>query len=40
MPTTVILGADRTIWWIDVHPDHTTRTEPSQAIDALDHLKD
>ena len=38
MPATVILGAARTVRWIDVHPDYTTRTEPGQVIDALDHL--
>ena len=38
MPATVILGAGRTVRWIDVHPDYSTRTEPQQIIDALDHL--
>jgi peroxiredoxin len=38
MPAIVILGADRTVRWIDVHPDYSTRTEPQQIIDALDHL--
>jgi peroxiredoxin len=40
MPATAILDASRTVRWIDVHPDYTTRTEPRQVIDALDHLKD
>jgi peroxiredoxin len=40
MPATVILDAARTVRWIDVHPDYTTRTEPRQVIDALDHLRD
>jgi len=38
MPVTVILDADRTVQWIDVHPDYSTRTEPRQIIDALNHL--
>jgi peroxiredoxin len=38
MPATVILDASRTVRWIDVHPDYSTRTEPQQVIDALDHL--
>jgi peroxiredoxin len=40
MPATVILDAARTVRWIDVHPDYTTRTEPQQVIDAVDHLSD
>ncbi|HEX6453074.1 MAG TPA: peroxiredoxin-like family protein [Trebonia sp.] len=38
MPATVILDGTRTVRWIDVHPDYSTRTEPQQIIDALDHL--
>jgi peroxiredoxin len=38
MPATVILDASRTVRWIDVHPDYSTRTEPRQVIGALDHL--
>jgi peroxiredoxin len=38
MPATAILDASRTVRWIDVHPDYTTRTEPRQVIDALDHV--
>ena len=38
MPATVILGPGRTVRWIDVHPDYTTRTEPRQVLDALGHL--
>lgn len=38
MPTTVILDASRTVRWIDVHPDYSTRTEPRQVIDTLDQL--
>ena len=39
MPATVILDASRTVRWIDVHPDYSTRTEPRQVIDALGHLE-
>ena len=39
MPATVILGPGRTVRWIDVHPDYTTRTEPRRVIDALDRLR-
>jgi peroxiredoxin len=39
MPATVILDATRTVRWIDVHPDYSTRTEPRQVISALDHLE-
>jgi peroxiredoxin len=38
MPATVILDASRTVRWIDVHPEYSTRTEPRHVIDALDHL--
>ena len=38
MPATAILDASRTVRWIDVHPDYSTRTEPQQVIDALDRL--
>jgi peroxiredoxin len=37
MPTAVILDADHVLRWIDVHPDYSTRTEPQQILDALDH---
>jgi len=36
MPAVVILGPGRTVRWIDVHPDYSTRTEPQQVIHALD----
>ena len=38
MPAAVILNARPNRRWIDVHPDYSTRTEPRQIIDALDHL--
>ncbi|MFF4707214.1 peroxiredoxin-like family protein [Streptomyces sp. NPDC001288] len=38
MPTTVLVDADGTIRWIDVHPNYTTRTEPQQILDAVDAL--
>lgn len=40
MPATVILDADRTVRWIDVHPDYSTRTEPGEVIGTLDRLRD
>jgi peroxiredoxin len=36
MPTVVIVAADGTIGWIDVHPDYTSRTEVAQILAALD----
>jgi peroxiredoxin len=39
MPATVILDASHTVRWIDVHPNHSARTEPQQIISALDHLE-
>jgi peroxiredoxin len=39
MTTTVLVDADGTIRWIDVHPDYTTRSEPAEilaAVEALD----
>jgi peroxiredoxin len=38
MPTVVLLDADATIRWIDVHPDYTTRTEPGDVLAAADSL--
>ena len=35
-PTVVIVDADGSICWIDVHPDYTTRSEPRQILAALD----
>ncbi|MGZ8177850.1 peroxiredoxin-like family protein [Williamsia sp. SKLECPSW1] len=34
-PTVVVLDADRTVTFIDVHPNYTTRTEPAQILDAV-----
>src|SRR4029077_7956854 len=36
MPAVVILDAEGTIRWIDVHPDYTSRTEPGQILQAMD----
>jgi peroxiredoxin len=36
MPTTIVVGADRVVQWIDVHPDYTTRSEPTEILAALD----
>jgi hypothetical protein len=30
-----LIDAGRSIRWIDVHPNYTTRTEPEQIIDAV-----
>jgi peroxiredoxin len=38
MPTTLIVDADGTVRWIDVHPDYSTRTEPADILAALDSL--
>jgi hypothetical protein len=35
MPTVVILDAEGTIRWIDVHPHYTSRTEPEQILKAI-----
>ncbi len=37
-PTVVVLDAARTVRFIDVHPNYTTRTEPSQILAAVDAL--
>lgn len=36
MPTTLIVGPDRVVRWVDVHPDYTTRSEPAEILAALD----
>lgn len=36
LPATVLVDATGLIQWIDVHPDHVTRTEPTAIIRALD----
>jgi hypothetical protein len=38
MPAVAILDADHVLRWIDVHPDYSTRTEPTQVISALNQL--
>ena len=38
MPTTLAVGTDRAVRWIDVHPDYGTRTEPGAILAALDDL--
>jgi len=38
MPTVVIVDVDRTMRWIDVHPDYSSRTEPVQILHALNQL--
>ena len=36
MPAVVILDAEGTIRWIDVHPHYTSRTEPGQILQAME----
>jgi peroxiredoxin len=36
MPATVVLDAEHTVRWIDVHPDYTGRSEPEQILAGLD----
>jgi peroxiredoxin len=38
MPTTLIVGGDRVVRWVDVHLDYTTRSEPKEILAALDAL--
>jgi peroxiredoxin len=38
MPTTVIVDADLTVRWIDVHPDYTTASEAAEILAALDRV--
>jgi peroxiredoxin len=35
-PAVLVVDTDRTIRFIDVHPDYSTRTEPAQVLAALD----
>jgi peroxiredoxin len=35
MPTTVLVDAEGTIQWIDVHPNYTTRSEPDEILAAI-----
>jgi peroxiredoxin len=37
-PAVVVVGRDRVIRYIDVHPDFTTRTEPSDILEAVKSL--
>jgi peroxiredoxin len=36
LPTVVLLDAEHRIAWIDVHPDYTTRSEPTDILAAAD----
>jgi peroxiredoxin len=38
MPTTAIVDSSGKLAWIDVHPDHTTRSEPIEILDAVGRL--
>ena len=35
MPTTVLVDAEGIIRWIDVHPNYTTRSEPTAILAAV-----
>jgi peroxiredoxin len=39
MPTTLIVDRDRTLRWVDVHPDYTTRSETEEILAVLDGLR-
>jgi peroxiredoxin len=36
MPTTIVVDGDHVVRWTDVHPDYTTRSEPTEILAALD----
>jgi len=38
MPTTLIVDPDLTVRWVDVHPDYSTRTEPTEIVVAVDEI--
>lgn len=38
MPATLILDRGRTVRWVDVHPNYSTRSEPDEILAALDVL--
>lgn len=38
MPTVALIDQDRVLLWLDVHPDHTIRTEPEAILAALETL--
>jgi peroxiredoxin len=38
MPTTLVVDAEGTIRWIDVHPDYSTRSEVAEILAALDEV--
>jgi peroxiredoxin len=35
MPAVIVIDADRRVRWADVHPDYTTRTEPTAIVDVV-----
>ncbi|MCP2160039.1 peroxiredoxin-like family protein [Williamsia serinedens] len=39
-PTVVVVDSSRTVRFIDVHPNYTSRTEPAQILAALDAITD
>jgi peroxiredoxin len=38
MPTTIVVDGDHRVRWIDVHPDYTTRSEPTEILAAVDEV--
>jgi hypothetical protein len=36
MPTSIVVDGDHMVRWIDVHPDYSTRSEPTEILAALD----
>jgi peroxiredoxin len=36
MPTVAVLDESLGLWWLDVHPDYTSRAEPHAILVALD----
>jgi peroxiredoxin len=36
MPTSIVVDGDHMVRWIDVHPDYSTRSEPTEILSALD----
>jgi hypothetical protein len=39
MPTVLVVDTDRTIRFVDVHPDYTERTEVGEILAAVDEVR-
>lgn len=39
MPTTLLIDPDLIVRWVDVHPDYSTRTEPTEILAAVDEIE-